>query len=248
MGELGGIGDLFVQQVSAGDPSLTFKDEVLSDYDLLKELSNNIDKSSPVERQALEDAQNYVLDKYGSFGRFELLLSEAMPEYKAVSDAAREIYSNLVFEAEDGGSSDAGGLLSLEYPAEAAGGLSSLEDAAKAAGGLLSLEYPAEDDVARATAYGSSGGIGAYAAEPKEGSVSPVTMPKRPESRAQARSPRPIRAPGGAQLNNTDYLAVPEYMQRPDYFDFNPSAGADFTQQLLARAAEEKAGGFSNLV
>ena len=235
MGELGGIGDLFVQQVSAGDPSLTFKDEVLSDYDLLKELSNNIDKSSPVERQALEDAQNYVLDKYGSFGRFELLLSEAMPEYEAVSDAAREIYSNLVFEAEDGGSSDAGGI-------------SSLEDAAKAAGGLLSLEYPAEDDVARATAYGSSGGIGAYAAEPKEGSVSPVTMPKRPESRAQARSPRPIRAPGGAQLNNTDYLAVPEYMQRPDYFDFNPSAGADFTQQLLARAAEEKAGGFSNLV
>ena len=235
MGELGGIGDLFVQQVSAGDPSLTFKDEVLSDYDLLKELSNNIDKSSPVERQALEDAQNYVLDKYGSFGRFELLLSEAMPEHKAVSDAAREIYSNLVFEAEDGGSSDAGGI-------------SSLEDAAKAAGGLLSLEYPAEDDVARATAYGSSGGIGAYAAEPKEGSVSPVTMPKRPESRAQARSPRPIRAPGGAQLNNTDYLAVPEYMQRPDYFDFNPSAGADFTQQLLARAAEEKTGGFSNLV
>ena len=235
MGELGGIGDLFVQQVSAGDPSLTFKDEVLSDYDLLKELSNNIDKSSPVERQALEDAQNYVLDKYGSFGRFELLLSEAMPEHKAVSDAAREIYSNLVFEADDGGSSDAGGI-------------SSLEDAAKAAGGLLSLEYPAEDDVARATAYGSSGGIGAYAAEPKEGSVSPVTMPKRPESRAQARSPRPIRAPGGAQLNNTDYLAVPEYMQRPDYFDFNPSAGADFTQQLLARAAEEKAGGFSNLV
>ena len=235
MGELGGIGDLFVQQVSAGDPSLTFKDEVLSDYDLLKELSNNIDKSSPVERQALEDAQNYVLDKYGSFGRFELLLSEAMPEYEAVSDAAREIYSNLVFEADDGGSSDAGGI-------------SSLEDAAKAAGGLLSLEYPAEDDVARATAYGSSGGIGAYAAEPKEGSVSPVTMPKRPESRAQARSPRPIRAPGGAQLNNTDYLAVPEYMQRPDYFDFNPSAGADFTQQLLARAAEEKTGGFSNLV
>ena len=235
MGELGGIGDLFVQQVSAGDPSLTFKDEVLSDYDLLKELSNNIDKSSPVERQALEDAQNYVLNKYGSFGRFELLLSEAMPEYKAVSDAAREIYSNLVFEAEDGGSSDAGGI-------------SSLEDAAKAAGGLLSLEYPAEDDVARATAYGSSGGIGAYAAEPKEGSVSPVTMPKRPESPAQARSPRPIRAPGGAQLNNTDYLAVPEYMQRPDYFDFNPSAGDDFTQQLLARAAEEKAGGFSNLV
>lgn len=236
MGELGGIGDLFVQQVSAGDPSLTFENgEVLSDYDLLKELSNNIDKSSPVERQALEDAQNYVLNKYGSFGRFELLLSEAMPEYKAVSDAAREIYSNLVFEAEDGGSSDAGGI-------------SSLEDAAKAAGGLLSLEYPAEDDVARATAYGSSGGIGAYAAEPKEGSVSPVTMPKRPESRAQARSPRPIRAPGGAQLNNTDYLAVPEYMQRPDYFDFNPSAGDDFTQQLLARAAEEKAGGFSNLV
>jgi hypothetical protein len=37
-------------------------------------------------------------------------------------------------------------------------------------------------------------------------------------------------------------------MQRPDYFDFNPSAGDDFTQQLLARAAEEKAGGFSNLV
>ena len=235
MGELGGIGDLFVQQVSAGDPSLTFKDEVLSDYDLLKELSNNIDKSSPVERQALEDAQNYVLDKYGSFGRFELLLSEAMPEHKAVSDAAREIYSNLVFEADDGGSSDAGGI-------------SSLEDAAKAAGGLLSLEYPAEDDVARATAYGSSGGIGAYAAEPKEGSVSPVAMPQAPRSRLQARSPRPIRAPGGAQLNNTDYLAVPEYMQRPDYFDFNPSAGADFTQQLLARAAEEKAGGFSNLV
>ena len=235
MGELGGIGDLFVQQVSAGDPSLTFKDEVLSDYDLLKELSNNIDKSSPVERQALEDAQNYVLDKYGSFGRFELLLSEAMPEHADVLAAAREHYSNLVEEADAGGRSDAGGI-------------SSLEDAAKAAGGLLSLEYPAEDDVARATAYGSSGGIGAYAAEPKEGSVSPVTMPKRPESRAQARSPRPIRAPGGAQLNNTDYLAVPEYMQRPDYFDFNPSAGADFTQQLLARAAEEKAGGFSNLV
>ena len=235
MGELGGIGDLFVQQVSAGDPSLTFKDEVLSDYDLLKELSNNIDKSSPVERQALEDAQNYVLDKYGSFGRFELLLSEAMPENADVLAAAREHYSNLVEEAEAGGSSDAGGI-------------SSLEDAAKAAGGLLSLEYPAEDDVARATAYGSSGGIGAYAAEPKEGSVSPVTMPKRPESPAQARSPRPIRAPGGAQLNNTDYLAVPEYMQRPDYFDFNPSAGDDFTQQLLARAAEEKAGGFSNLV
>tara|TARA_B110000285_G_scaffold202524_1_gene237910 strand:+ start:141 stop:848 length:708 start_codon:yes stop_codon:yes gene_type:complete len=235
MGELGGIGDLFVQQVSAGDPSLTFKDEVLSDYDLLKELSNNIDKSSPVERQALEDAQNYVLDKYGSFGRFELLLSEAMPEHADVLAAAREHYSNLVEEADAGGSSDAGGI-------------SSLEDAAKAAGGLLSLEYPAEDDVARATAYGSSGGIGAYAAEPKEGSVSPVTMPKRPESRAQARSPRPIRAPGGAQLNNTDYLAVPEYMQRPDYFDFNPSAGADFTQQLLARAAEEKTGGFSNLV
>ena len=235
MGELGGIGDLFVQQVSAGDPSLTFKDEVLSDYDLLKELSNNIDKSSPVERQALEDAQNYVLDKYGSFGRFELLLSEAMPEHADVLAAAREHYSNLVEEADAGGSSDAGGILSLE-------------DAAKAAGGLLSLEYPAEDDVARATAYGSSGGIGAYAAEPKEGSVSPVTMPKRPESRAQARSPRPIRAPGGAQLNNTDYLAVPEYMQRPDYFDFNPSAGADFTQQLLARAAEEKTGGFSNLV
>ena len=235
MGELGGIGDLFVQQVSAGDPSLTFKDEVLSDYDLLKELSNNIDKSSPVERQALEDAQNYVLNKYGSFGRFELLLSEAMPEYADVLAAAREHYSNLVEEADAGGSSDAGGI-------------SSLEDAAKAAGGLLSLEYPAEDDVARATAYGSSGGIGAYAAEPKEGSVSPVTMPKRPESRAQARSPRPIRAPGGAQLNNTDYLAVPEYMQRPDYFDFNPSAGDDFTQQLLARAAEEKAGGFSNLV
>ena len=235
MGELGGIGDLFVQQVSAGDPSLTFKDEVLSDYDLLKELSNNIDKSSPVERQALEDAQNYVLNKYGSFGRFELLLSEAMPEHADVLAAAREHYSNLVEEADAGGSSDAGGI-------------SSLEDAAKAAGGLLSLEYPAEDDVARATAYGSSGGIGAYAAEPKEGSVSPVTMPKRPESRAQARSPRPIRAPGGAQLNNTDYLAVPEYMQRPDYFDFNPSAGDDFTQQLLARAAEEKAGGFSNLV
>jgi len=222
MEELGGIGPVFVQQVSAGDPSLTFKDEVLSDYDLLKELSNNIDKSSPVGRQALEDAQNYVLNKYGSFGRFESLLSKAMPENADVLAAAREHYSNLVFEAEDGGSSDAGG--------------------------LLSLEYPAEDDVARATAYGSSGGIGAYAAEPKEGSVSPVTMPKRPESRAQARSPRPIRAPGGAQLNNTDYLAVPEYMQRPDYFDFNPSAGADFTQQLLARAAEEKAGGFSNLV
>ena len=114
--------------------------------------------------------------------------------------------------------------------------------------GILSLEYPAEDNVARATAYGSSGGIGAYAAEQKEGSVSPVAMPQVPRSRLQARSPRPIRAPGGAQLNNTDYLAVPEYMQRPDYFDFNPSAGADFTQQLLARAAEEKAGGFSNLV
>ena len=236
MEERGGIGDLFVRQVSAGAPSLTFENgEVLSDYDLLKELSNNIDKSSPVGRQALEDAQNYVLNKYGSFGRFESLLSKAMPENADVLAAAREHYSNLVFEAEDGGSSDAGGI-------------SSLEDAAKAAGGLLSLEYPAEDDVARATAYGSSGGIGAYAAEPKEGSVSPVTMPKRPESRAQARSPRPIRAPGGAQLNNTDYLAVPEYMQRPDHFDFNPSAGADFTQQLLARAAEEKAGGFSNLV
>ena len=217
MEERGGIGDLFVQQVSAGDPSLTFKDEVLSDYDLLKELSNNIDKSSPVGRQALEDAQNYVLDKYGSFGRFELLLSEAMPEYKAVSDAAREIYPLSV--TENVGDTEDVGISSL-----------------------LSLEYPAKDDVARATASGSSGGIGAYAAEPKEGSVSPVTMPKRPESPAQARSPRPIRAPGGAQLNNTDYLAV------PNYFDFNPSAGADFTQQLLARAAEEKAGGFSNLV
>ena len=224
MEELGGIGDLFVRQVSAGAPSLTFENgEVLSDYDLLKELSNNIDKSSPVGRQALEDAQNYVLDKYGSFGRFELLLSEAMPEYKAVSDAAREIYPLSV--TENVGDTEDVGISSL-----------------------LSLEYPAKDDVARATAYGSSGGIGAYAAEPKEGSVSPVTMPKRPESPAQARSPRPIRAPGGAQLNNTDYLAVPEYMQRPDYFDFNPSAGDDFTQQLLARAAEEKAGGFSNLV
>ena len=102
--------------------------------------------------------------------------------------------------------------------------------------GILSLKKPVD------------GGIGAYAAETKEGSVSPVTMPKRPVSQAQVRSPRPIRAPGGAPLNNTEYLAVPEYMQRPDYFDFNPSAGADFTQQLLARAAEEKAGGFSNLV
>ena len=102
--------------------------------------------------------------------------------------------------------------------------------------GILSLKKPVD------------GGIGAYAAEQKEGSVSPVAMPQEPRSRLQARSPRPIRAPGGAQLNNTDYLAVPEYVQRPNYFDFNPSAGADFTQQLLARAAEEKAGGFSNLV
>ena len=102
--------------------------------------------------------------------------------------------------------------------------------------GILSLKKPVD------------GGIGAYAAEQKEGSVSPVAMPQVPRSRLQARSPRPIRAPGGAPLNNTEYLAVPEYMQRPDYFDFNPSAGADFTQQLLARAAEEKAGGFSNLV
>tara|TARA_R110002124_G_scaffold195798_4_gene362853 strand:- start:273 stop:995 length:723 start_codon:yes stop_codon:yes gene_type:complete len=102
--------------------------------------------------------------------------------------------------------------------------------------GILSLKKPVD------------GGIGAYAAEPKEGSVSPVTMPKRPESRAQVRSPRPIRAPGGAPLNNRYYLDVPEYTKRPPYFDFNPSAGADFTQQLLARAAEEKAGGFSNLV
>ena len=96
--------------------------------------------------------------------------------------------------------------------------------------GILSLKKPVD------------GGIGAYAAEPKEGSVSPVAMPQAPRSRLQARSPRPIRAPGGAPLNNTEYLAV------PDYFDFNPSAGADFTQQLLARAAEEKTGGFSNLV
>ena len=223
MEELGGIGPVFVQQVSAGDPSLTFKDEVLSDYALLKELSNNIDESSPVEMQELENFQNNLLNKYGSFGRFELLLSEAMPEYKAVSDAAREIYPLSVTE-NVGDTEDAG--------------ISS----------LLDLEYPAEDDVARATAYGSSGGIGAYAAEPKEGSVSPVTMPKRPVSQAQVRSPRPIRAPGGAPSNNTPYLDVPEYMKRPPYFDFNPSAGADFTQQLLARAAEEKAGGFSNLV
>ena len=224
MEELGGIGPVFVQRVSAGDPSLTFKDEVLSDYNLLKEMENNIDdESSPVEIQAVKNFQANILNKYGSFGRFELLLSEAMPEYKAASDAAREIYPLSV--TENVGDTEDVGISSL-----------------------LSLEYPAEDDVARATAYGSSGGIGAYAAEPKEGSVSPVAMPQAPRSRLQARSPRPIRAPGGAQLNNTDYLAVPEYMQRPDYFDFNPSAGADFTQQLLARAAEEKAGGFSNLV
>mgnify|MGYP003656148369 CR=1 FL=1 len=223
MEELGGIGPVFVQQVSAGDPSLTFKDEVLSDYALLKELSNNIDESSPVEMQELENFQNNLLNKYGSFSRFELLLSEAMPENTDDLDAAREIYPLSV--TENVGDTEDVGISSL-----------------------LSLEYPAEDDVARATAYGSSGGIGAYAAEPKKESVSPVTMPKRPESRAQVRSPRPIRAPGGAPLNNTYYLAVPEYMERPDHFDFNPSAGADFTQQLLARAAEEKAGGFSNLV
>lgn len=229
MEEPGGIGDVFVQQVSAGDPSLTFKDEVLSDYALLKDLSNNTDESSPVEMQELENFQNNLLNKYGSLSRFELLLSEAMPEYKAGFNAAREIYPLSVTEnvgdTEDVGISS---LLDFEDP--------------------LDFEYPAEDDVARATAYGSSGGIGAYAAEPKEGSVSPVTMPKRPESRAQVRSPRPIRAPGGAQSNNTDYLAVPPYMERSDHFDFNPSAGADFTQQLLARAAEEKARGFSNLV
>jgi hypothetical protein len=224
MEELGGIGPVFVQQVSAGDQELTLHDEVLSDYNLLKEMENNIDdESSPVEIQAVKNFQDNILNKYGSFGRFELLLSEAMPEYKAVSDAAREIYPLSV--TENVGDTEDVGISSL-----------------------LSLEYPAEDDVARATAYGSSGGIGAYAAEPKEGSVSPVAMPQAPRSRLQARSPRPIRAPGGAQLNNTDYLAVPEYMQRPDYFDFNPSAGDDFTQQLLARAAEEKAGGFSNLV
>jgi len=224
MEKRGGIEDLFVRVVADGDQELTLHDEVLSDYNLLKEMENNIDdESSPVEIQAVNNFRDNILNKYGSFGRFELLLSEAMPEYKAVSDAAREIYPLSVTE-NVGDTEDAG--------------ISS----------LLDLEYPAEDDVARATAYGSSGGIGAYAAERKEGPVSPVTMPKRPVSRAQARSPRPIRAPGGAPLNNTDYLAVPAYMQRPDYFDFNPSAGADFTQQLLARAAEEKAGGFSNLV
>ncbi len=168
----------------------------------------------------MENFQNILLSKYGSFGAFERLLSEALPEYKAVFNASSENYSNLL---EDAGA-----------PAEDVS--------------LLDLEYPAKDDVARATAYGSSGGIGAYAAEPKEWSVSPVAMTQAPQSRLQARSPRPIRAPGGAQLNNTYYLDVPEHMQRPTHFDFNPSAGADFTQQLLARAAEEKEGGFSNLV
>jgi len=215
--------------VPDGDSSLTFEDEVLSDYARLEELRGNInDSSSAVELRELENFQNILLSKYGSFGAFERLLSEALPEYKAVFDASSENYSNLL--------EDAGAVNTLNREAPA-------EDVFP-----LDLEYPAKDDVARATAYGSSGGIGAYAAEPKKESVSPVTMAKRPESRAQVRSPRPIRAPGGAPLNNTEYLAVPEYMQRPPYFDFNPSAGADFTQQLLARAAEEKEGGFSNLV
>ena len=224
-----------------GDSSLTFEDEVLSDYARLKELRGNInDSSSAVELRELENFQTILLSKYGSFGAFERLLSEALPEYKAVFDASSENYSNLL---EDAGAVNT---LNREAPAE---DVSLLDREAPAEDvSLLDLEYPAKDDVARATAYGSSGGIGAYAAEPKEGSVSPVTMPKRPESRAQVRSPRPIRAPGGAPLNNTEYLAVPEYMKRPDYFDFNPSAGSDFTQQLLARAAEEKARGFSNLV
>ena len=230
-----------VTSVSDGDPSLTFEEEVLSDYARLEELRNNIDdESSAVEMRELENFQNILLSKYGSFGEFERLLSEALPEYKAVFDASRKFYSNLL---EDAGAVNT---LNREAPAE---NVFPLNREAPAEDVFpLDLEYPAKDDVARATAYGSSGGIGAYAAEPKEGSVSPVTMTRRPESRAQVRSPRPIRAPGGALLNNTEYLAVPEYMQRPDYFDFNPSAGADFTQQLLARAAEEKAGGFSNLV
>ena len=224
-----------VTSVSDGDPSLTFEEEVLSDYARLEELRNNInDESSAVEMRELENFHNILLSKYGSFSEFERLLSEALPEYKAVFDASRNFYSNSL---EDAGAVNT---LNREAPAENVGPLD-FEDP-------LDFGDPSKDDVARATAYGSSGGIGAYAAEPKEGSVSPVTMQIRPESRAQVRSPRPIRAPGGALLNNTEYLAVPEYMQRPDYFDFNPSAGADFTQQLLARAAEEKAGGFSNLV
>ena len=96
--------------------------------------------------------------------------------------------------------------------------------------GIVSLKNP------------TNGGIGAYAAEAKEGSVSPVALPQAPRSRLQTLAPRPIRAPGGAASD------LPKALQRPDYFAFNPSAGADFTQQLLARAAEEKAGGFSNLV
>jgi hypothetical protein len=96
--------------------------------------------------------------------------------------------------------------------------------------GIVSLKNP------------TNGGIGAYAAEAKEGSVSPVALPQAPRSRLQTLAPRPIRAPGGAASD------LPKALQRPDYFAFNPSAGADLTQQLLARAAEEKAGGFSNLV
>jgi hypothetical protein len=205
--------------------------DVYNDYKKLAELTNiinleedavNTGKKTPDDLKSLrlqmDNLQDFILSKYGGRARFQTLLANAFPSevQTAVLSKVPEAVLSKVPEAVLSEVQTAVPSVAPEVVAKDAG--------------IVSLKNP------------TNGGIGAYAAEAKEGSVSPVALPQAPRSRLQTLAPRPIRAPGGAASD------LPESLQRPDYFAFNPSAGADFTQQLLARAAEEKAGGFSNLV